>query len=370
MKRLVKQSLLKWGGYDLARRVYKLAERQALKAHVRTFRKTGRMPLPERVIFEPTQRCNLRCRMCWQDRAELSSGHEMTLADILSFFDATPYLKKVTLIGGEVFVRKDFLELLVYLNRSRDLVISTNGTRVDRGVLAVLQSMQRIYTICISLDGDRALHDSIRGVPGAFDRAAEAVGRLAPHFPVTVNCVILPQNLEVLPDLVGMCAGLGARKVKLELERRYTADKIEETVSGIGTRPERLPFPSESLERGYSRTALQQRLAMCREQARERGIYLATDPPFLSRELDACYLERLRSANTCVCRHFQTATVTPEGDVVNCAVIRQPFGNIGRQRLADIWNSPSATAFRRRLIAQNMTMLCENCPHLVPVGRI
>ena len=53
---------------------------------------------------------------------------KLSTEQIIDFFERHPYIKKVTLIGGEIFVRKDMLDLICRLDRTRNLVLSTNAT--------------------------------------------------------------------------------------------------------------------------------------------------------------------------------------------------------------------------------------------------
>ena len=360
--------LLKSGGYDVAQRLYKYAEARRLKKDIDSFGATGFLPLPQKAIFELTLRCNLKCRMCWQDRTDLSEERELTLAEAAWLFNRASALKTITLIGGEIFLRPDLMDLLSFLNRSRDMVLCTNGTLISGDTLTRLNPIDRIFTFCISLDGNRLLHDDIRGVCGTFDRAVAAIGALAPSFPVTVNCVIQSRNLQWLPDLVTECVALGVKKLKLELERLYTVEKSAETAAMLGIDTEILPHSPEGRDRAYSVDALRSVLEECRQRARAGGLYLAFDPPFLMDYPEACYYDRLRAEKRCTCSRFQTATVAPNGDLLFCVMIRKPIGNLLQTELKELWNSETMSSLRRRIIRENMSPVCENCPGLLPLN--
>src|SRR6185295_15348625 len=60
---------------------------------------------------------------------------------------------------------------------------------------------------------DAALHDRQLGLPGAYEKAAKAVGLLqAAGVPVGVNCVISAMNYKVLPEVAREFSGRGVRR--------------------------------------------------------------------------------------------------------------------------------------------------------------
>ncbi len=85
-------------------------------------------------------------------------------------------LREINLTGGEPFMRGD-LETIVAVMVERlpkaRIIISSNGLLVDRIAKAAprLRALSSRLGVRISLDGDRATHDRIRGVPGAHDKA-------------------------------------------------------------------------------------------------------------------------------------------------------------------------------------------------------
>src|SRR4030042_4263969 len=116
MKKLLKQALLAFGVYSFAQNIYTGIEEQRLMQRARKFIRTGLTPLPDMVMFEPTQRCNLNCRMCFQDHGLMARQRELTPDQIADFFDRYPYLKKVTLIGGEIFFSSDIMDKIRFLD--------------------------------------------------------------------------------------------------------------------------------------------------------------------------------------------------------------------------------------------------------------
>ena len=361
----IKQSLLKFGGYDIARKVYARYEHRNLERYVRAFLDSGRLPPPDMVMFEPTQRCNLRCKMCYQDRTAISNPKELTFKQIISFFERTPHLRKVTLIGGEIFLRNDILDLIRYLEKTRDLIICTNGTLIGEAEIEALRNCRRIFSVDISLDGPKSIHDSICRVRGSYVRATQAIQALASLFPVTVNCVVQNENVEFLTTVVDICSSLGVKQLKFEIERLYPKEKIAETHQ-VGLISNNITLPQKERVRYYTLETLRSKLHECQKRGKKAGIYITFSPAYLMKELEECYNSSLRSRRRFTCEMFRTASIAPDGTVNSCYTLRVPFGNILDTPLEKVWNSDGAQAYRMQLIHMNMTPLCENCPFMTP----
>jgi radical SAM protein with 4Fe4S-binding SPASM domain len=366
--KVVKQSLLRFGGYRWAQDFYRRTQEFQLAGRFRRLRETEQCPMPDHVMLEPTQRCNLNCGMCWRgSKKQIEAGAELPIEAYLAFLQANPGVRKVTLIGGEPFAREDTPELIRRLDEIVNVVICTNGTHLGENGWSILSSCRHIQSICISLDGPREIHEAIRGVPGCFEKTAETIRALAPHIPVTVNCVLQDRNLDALGPLVDLCAQLGVRKLKLEMERIYTPERVQSAAAKADIDPADVPDTSRSHTRGYSAAALGEKLRNAVRRADRAGICAVIDPPYLMNNLEACCGDRVRELYPrCMCHNFRTAMIAPDGTLSHCLHIRKNLGSIADVSLASLWNAEPATRFRQQLLDGNLTPLCENCPFMVP----
>jgi 12,18-didecarboxysiroheme deacetylase len=129
------------------------------------------------VVWNVTQRCNLRCVHCYahskdmEYKNELSTEEGMALIDDLADFGCPVILFS----GGEPLMRKDLPELAGYA-RSKGIraVISTNGTLITEEMAKKLKDIGLSY-VGISLDGMRETNDKFRGIEGAFDKALQGL---------------------------------------------------------------------------------------------------------------------------------------------------------------------------------------------------
>lgn len=129
------------------------------------------------VVWNVTQRCNLKCVHCYsrsEDRSytnELSTEEGIQLLDDLAQFGSPVVLFS----GGEPLIRPDILTLIRHATDScMRAVLSTNGTLIDNRLAAKLKDIGLSY-VGISLDGLAVVHDAFRGVNGTFDKVIRAI---------------------------------------------------------------------------------------------------------------------------------------------------------------------------------------------------
>lgn len=125
------------------------------------------------VVWNLTRTCNLKCAHCYTASEAKKYPDEVTTEQAKATLDDLAEFKvpAVLFSGGEPLVRPDLFELAAHA-RSRGLhvVLSTNGTLIDRAAAQKLKDLQFAY-VGISLDSAiPAIHDEFRGVAGAYER--------------------------------------------------------------------------------------------------------------------------------------------------------------------------------------------------------
>jgi radical SAM protein with 4Fe4S-binding SPASM domain len=158
------------------------------------------------VVWNCTRACNLRCAHCYaaadaRAAAELDTAEARALIDDLASFRVPVLL----LSGGEPLLRPDFFDLVGHaVNRGLRVVLSTNGTLIDREVAGTLKRLGVSY-VGISIDGIGDRHDRLRGCPGAFDAALEAVRRCrAAGLRVGLRLTLSSRNRDQLPAVLDL----------------------------------------------------------------------------------------------------------------------------------------------------------------------
>lgn len=125
------------------------------------------------VVWNLTRTCNLKCVHCYTASDAKKYPGEIDTAKAKEVLDDLADFKvpAVLFSGGEPLVRPDLFELAAYA-RSKGLhvVLSTNGTLIDRETAQKLKDLEFAY-VGISLDSAiPSVHDEFRGVQGAYER--------------------------------------------------------------------------------------------------------------------------------------------------------------------------------------------------------
>lgn len=138
---------------------------------------------PYKLTFALTSKCNYRCQTCniWQKPPQ----DELSASEIERLFKKAPDFSWIDLTGGEVFLRRDFVDIVeIILALSPRLLLlhfPTNGYLTETIVAAVRKIAHwkpEKLVLTISMDGDEAVNDRIRGIPGGWRRQIETFKRL------------------------------------------------------------------------------------------------------------------------------------------------------------------------------------------------
>ncbi len=152
-------------------------------------------------VWEITLECCFRCAYCGSCGGK-ARENELTLAecDDVARQLAEIGCRRVSMIGGEVFMRRDW-ESVVYSLTSRGVrvCIITNGFRMSESILSALKRL-KIESVAVSLDGPEDVHDAFRQ-RGSYKRAFEAVDALAgAGIPVSVISALRADNAPRLDE--------------------------------------------------------------------------------------------------------------------------------------------------------------------------
>ena len=125
----IKQLASNLGLMQYARRVYLKKYYSHLEDDYQKFIKTGDVPLPDTFIWEPTGKCNLRCKFCYINFGVTTKSKEMTFEDFKTMMNKMPFIKKITAIGGELTLRTDIIDILKFCREKNiKITLASNAT--------------------------------------------------------------------------------------------------------------------------------------------------------------------------------------------------------------------------------------------------
>jgi Y-X(10)_GDL-associated radical SAM protein len=174
---------------------------------------------PVHVVWEITLACDLKCQHCGS-RAGRRRPDELTTEECLDLVAQLARLgtREVTLIGGEAYLRRDWVEIVRAVRaHGMDCAMQTGGLHLTEE--RIRQAAEAgIQAIGVSVDGLEELHDRLRGVKGSFAAAFEALRLLRKYGVATsVNTQITSQVLPELRELCELFIGAGAKNWQVQL---------------------------------------------------------------------------------------------------------------------------------------------------------
>lgn len=276
------------------------------------------------VAWELTRSCNLACSHC---RASSKYGiypGELTTDECFKIIDDIASFARpiVILTGGEPLLRKDIFQIAKYgKEKGLAMVMSPNGTLLtDDNVKNMIAS--GIKRISVSLDGpDRASHDGLRQVPGAFEAACAGIERAKNGgIEFQINSTITKRNAEALPEIIKLARRLGARahhifllvptgRAKEMADEELSPHEYEETLKFLAEERKRSPIEIRTTcAPHFNRIILQEHMASP-DMLRGRGC--------------------MAGVSFCFISHV--------GDTQPCGYLEIKCGNVREKSFKDIW---------------------------------
>jgi len=176
------------------------------------FRTSVARHIPLSVHIDLTMRCNEHCIHCYrviERRPELTTSELTALLDALARA-GTLYL---TFSGGEVFLRKDLIELVAHARCRRfDVRLKSNALLVTPETAARLRALA-VRQVDVSIySADPAVHDGITKIPGSLERSLAGAALLRDAgITVRLNCPLMKQNVAQYKEVRALAEGLGVR---------------------------------------------------------------------------------------------------------------------------------------------------------------
>jgi MoaA/NifB/PqqE/SkfB family radical SAM enzyme len=316
------------------------------------------------IVWRLTTRCNLSCPFCAYDRMRPFARSDAAPADLRDFCRALADYQRthadpvlVSWLGGEPFLYPGFASLAA-ATTALGLRVSatTNGTALHSAAVRHL-ILDHFAELTVSLDAPGALHDTLRGWPGAFaalrrDVTALAAARvsLGRTLKLRVNTVLLRATIDALPALAREVADWGV-------------DELTFNLLGGRDRPEYFaahrPLPGQV-------AALAAALPALRAELAPRGLTLAGGPAYL-RRLHAAATDQVVPVTDCAPGE-RFLFVDENGVVSPCSFTSDELG----VPAADLRDAAGIAALPARFAAARFAhapAACADCPSTQVSGK-
>ncbi|MGC1403300.1 MAG: radical SAM protein [Thermodesulfobacteriota bacterium] len=307
------------------------------------------------VQWHLTERCNLRCRHCYQ---EGKASQEMSLSEIKpvvaeisamvqawsDVYDIS-FTPSFNVTGGEPFLRSDLFEILETMGeKGFDLYLLTNGILIDREKAERLSRLA-VKGVQVSLEGPEKIHESIRG-KGSFASSLRGIDHLlSAGLKVTLNMTLSEINAPYLEEMAGLAASL-----KVD---RLGFSRLVPSGQGAGFLPHMLS--QEKLKDLYRKIF----------SLRFPGLEIVTGDPVASQMDSFAELADLGDVPMGGCAAgFSGLTILPDGTVTPCRRLPVPIGNVKEDSLRELWvSSPVLERLRDKSQYQGKCGSCNRWAH-------
>ena len=298
-------------------------------------------------VWEITLACCFSCKYCGS-RAGKARENELSTEECLSVADQLAELgcRRVSMIGGEVFMRSDWAEIVGRLtSQGVRVAIITNGFLFKPELIGKLREL-RIESVAVSLDGTEAVHDKYRQ-QGSFRRALTAIDTLrAGGVPVSVITTINSENVSLLEDMFSILKDRGIAAWQLQacspmgnaaeggVDYRFDPNRVIAFVE----RHLRCPFPLGIAD--------------------NIGYYTEGEGSLRGNTSGKAVFTGCRAGLTSI-------GIDSVGNVRGCESMydeRFNEGNLREKSLREIWEDPDAFAYNRKFTPDLLTGACASCP--------
>jgi radical SAM protein with 4Fe4S-binding SPASM domain len=307
---------------------------------------------PIYAVWEITLRCDLACVHCGS-RAGRARPDELDTAACLDLVAQMDDLgvREVTLIGGEAYLRDDWLDIVRELSRRGIAASMTTGGRGLTRERARDAKAAGLRAVSVSIDGVEETHDRLRGVRGSYRSALAALeaGREA-GLGMTVNTQVNRLSQPELPQVLETVIAAGGRawQVQLTVAMGRAADQ-----------PDLLPQPEDLL-------TLFPMLAELKARCDDAGVVLW---PGNNLGYFGPYESTLRGQmprghmGSCGAGRL-TLGIEADGAIKGCPSLQtDPWtgGNVRDASLREIWERAAPLRYTRDRTVDDLWGFCRTC---------
>lgn len=300
-------------------------------------------------VWEVTLACCFSCKYCGSG-AGRSRDHELSTAECISVAAQLADLgcRRVSLIGGEVFMRHDWDKIAQALtSRGVSVSIITNGYMFTKKLIQKMKAIN-IESVAVSLDGPENIHDKYRQ-PGSYDRGMGAIKTLIQNdIPVSVISTLNYENVQYLETFYEKIKELPIYAWQLQA----CSPMGNAANSGISYK-----FDFNNVINFVVRHMYSAPFAM--GIADNIGYYTEKEGALRGNLSGNAYFSGCRAGLTAI-------GIDSVGNVRGCeSMYADCFieGSLREKSLREIWESPDAFAYNRNFKPEMMTGPCSTCTY-------
>ena len=300
------------------------------------------------LFWETTIKCNLACAHCRRVEGDEAADKDLSTAQAKELIEQLadlgkrqPFMPILVFSGGEPLCRKDLFEMVGWA-KSLGIVpaLATNGTLIDATVAQLIKD-SAIARVAVSLDGATAdVHDKLRQLEGAFERAVEGIGHLRDkNVPFQVNTTLTRHNAGQLEDIYELAKSLGAVAVHIFMLVPVGCGQALAETDMLS--PEQNEEKMLEICRLDGRGQLQMKVTCgphYERVIRQQGLHQSRTEADQSGDVVPGRNKQSRASRGCLAG-LGVLFVGHQGDVFPCGYLPVKCGNVLEDKLSEIWRS-------------------------------
>lgn len=292
------------------------------------------------VVWNVTNRCNLRCKHCYISAEDRKYQDELTTAEAEEFIRNLADLQIPVLLfsGGEPLIREDIFHLSKLATElGVRVVLSTNGTLITPEMAESIKESGMQY-VGISLDGLHDIHDEFRCMPGAMDRSIEGIKNcMKLGINSGVRFTVNKYNREDLAGIIDLLVQEGIpRFCMYHLVYSGRGKKIVNMDTNLEEKRETIEFLIDKTIELYEKGVKAEILTV---DNHADGVYIYNYLMKKNPERAEEVMQLLKMHGGCSAG-TKFANVDPQGNVHPCQFWQHVnLGNVRERKFGDIWNN-------------------------------
>ncbi len=303
---------------------------------------------PFLINYSLTFRCDFKCKHCgvWCLKNNYAQ-EELSASEVSRFLDdkSLKQLGVIVITGGEPFLKKDFVEILLEFKKkttARIFHITTNGFLTEKIIDAVffLKSRGVNLDLKISIDDIGLRHDELRGKGESFKKAVNTITKLRSAFGkkdlfIGINQTIYEENYKSMPLVKKLAYELGVVYfgfIGLKQRSLYSNNK-ESNFALTNLSNQAKLFLKKELVNGYSG-----RMSLNNFSETMETIVIKH---YIKGQWDLLNNKILKHRCMNLFSHFR---LNPNGDILTCSYDTDVLGNLKQECYSSILKQPKTLA--------------------------
>jgi radical SAM protein with 4Fe4S-binding SPASM domain len=316
------------------------------------------------VVWNVTNRCNLRCKHCYIEAEDRKYQDELSTEEAREMINDLAAMKVPVLLfsGGEPLIRQDIYELgQMAAEKGLRPVISTNGTLIDDAVARKIKKAGFQY-VGISIDGAPATHDEFRNHPGAFADALRGIRACLNNGVKTgIRFTVNKYNQDDLPEIFEIIEREGIpRFCMYHLVYAGRGREMADMDTSIGEKRDILELVSKKTIELYEKGV---EVEILTTDNHADGIFLLNHIKEQQPERQE-EIEQLLQMHGGCSAGTKFANIDPRGNVHPCQFWQDySVGNIREKPFSEIWTSDDELMIKLREKDKHVKGKCGDCSY-------